>query len=202
MNENNLMISDEVIMNKIFLVRGQKVMIDSEIAELYGVETRRLNEQVKRNSERFPENFMFQLTKDEFDNLKSQNATSSWGGRRKLPFVFTEHGILMLANVLKSDRAIKMSIRIIEVFVKIREMFLTHKDILIRLEKIEESIAEHDNNILVIFEYLKQLEKEKQNQIDQENRKRIRYFYFGVVWNEIAKKKAPPKFIATVGGNI
>lgn len=169
------MIPDEVIMNKIFLVRGQKVMIDSEIAELYGVETRRLNEQVKRNSERFPKNFMFQLTKEEFDNLKSQNATSSWGGRRKLPYVFTEHGILMLANVLKSDRAIKMSIRIIEVFVKIREMFLTHKDILIRLEKIEESIAEHDNNILVIFEYLKQLEKEKQVQLDQENRKRIGY---------------------------
>lgn len=175
MDNKKLMIPDEVIANKIFLIRGQKVMIDSEIAELYGVETRRLNEQVKRNSERFPENFMFQLTRDEFDNLKSQNATSSWGGRRKLPFVFSEHGILMLANVLKSDRAIKMSIRIIEVFVKIREIFLTHKDILLRLEKIEASIAKHDNTILVIFEYLKQLEKEKQAQINQENRKRIGY---------------------------
>jgi len=173
--DKSIMIPDEVIMNKIFLVRGQKVMIDSEIAELYGVETRRLNEQVKRNSERFPENFMYQLTKDEYDNLLSQNATSSWGGRRKLPFVFTEHGILMLANVLKSDRAIKMSIRIIEVFIKIREMFLTHKDILIKLEKIQDSLAEHDNNILVIFEYLKQIEKEKQEQFDQENRKRIGY---------------------------
>lgn len=173
--DKSIMIPDEVIMNKILLVRDQKVMIDSDIGELYGIETRRLNEQVKRNSERFPENFMFQLTKEEFDNLKSQNATSSWGGRRKLPFVFTEHGILMLANVLKSDRAIKMSIRIIEVFVKIREMFLTHKDILIKLEKIEESLTEHDNNILVIFEYLKQIEKDKQEQFDQENRKRIGY---------------------------
>ncbi len=173
--DKSIMIPDEVIMNKILLVRDQKVMIDSDIGELYGIETRRLNEQVKRNSERFPENFMFQLTKEEFDNLKSQNATSSWGGRRKFPFVFTEHGILMLANVLKSDRAIKMSIRIIEVFVKIREMFLTHKDILIKLEKIEESLTEHDNNILVIFEYLKQIEKDKQEQFDQENRKRIGY---------------------------
>ena len=179
MNEkNSIMIPDEVLINKIHLIRGQKVMIDNDIAELYGVETRRLNEQVKRNSERFPTNFMFQLMKEEFDNLKSQKAISSWGGRRKQPYVFTEHGILMLANVLKSDRAIKMSIRIIEVFVKVREMLLTHKDVLLRLEKIEESIAEHDNNILVIFEYLKQLEQAKQEELDHKNRIRIGYKNF------------------------
>ncbi len=172
-DKNKLMIPDEVLMNKIFLIRGLKVMIDSDIAELYEVETRRLNEQVKRNIERFPINFMFQLTKEEFDNLKSHFATSSWGGRRKLPYAFTEHGILMLANVLKSDRAIKMSIRIIEVFVKIREILLTHKDILLRLEKIEQTITEHDSNILIIFEYLKQLEQAKQEQLDYKNRKRL-----------------------------
>jgi phage regulator Rha-like protein len=119
------MIPDEVILNKIYIIRGQKVMLDNEIAKMYGVETRRLNEQVKRNIERFPANFMFQLSSEEFEHLKSQNATSSWGGRRKLPFAFTEHGILMLANVLKSERAIKVSIRIIEVFVKIRDTLLT-----------------------------------------------------------------------------
>ena len=172
-DKNKLMIPDEVLMNKIFLIRGMKVMIDSDIAELYEVETRRLNEQVKRNIERFPINFMFQLTKEEFDNLKSHFATSSWGGRRKLPYAFTEHGILMLANVLKSDRAIKMSIRIIEVFVKIREILLTHKDILLRLEKIEQTITEHDSNILIIFEYLKQLEQAKQEQLNYKNRKRL-----------------------------
>jgi len=173
--DNKLLIPDEVIMNKILLIREQKVMIDSEIAELYGVATRRLNEQVKRNKERFPENFMFQLTKDEFDNLKSQNAISSWGGKRKLPFVFTEHGILMLSNVIKSDRAIKMSIRVIEVFVKIREMFLTHKDILLRIEKIEGSLVKHENIIMEVFKYLKQLEQGKQIQIRQDKRNRIGY---------------------------
>ncbi len=171
--ENNLMIPNEVLMNKIFLIRGQKVMIDSDMAELYEVETRRVNEQVKRNIERFPINFMFQLTKEEFDNLKSHFATSSWGGRRKLPYAFTEHGILMLANVLKSDRAIKMSIRIIEVFIKIREMLLTNKDILLRLEKIEQTITKHDSNILIIFEYLKQLEQAKQELLNHKKRKRI-----------------------------
>ena len=176
--KNNLMIPDEVLMNKIFLIRGQKVMIDSDIAELYKVETRRLNEQVKRNIDRFPINFIFQLTKEEFENLKSHFATSSWGGRRKLPYAFTEHGILMLANVLKSDRAIKMSIRIIEVFVKIREVLLTHKDVLLRLEKIEKSITEHDNNILIIFEYLKQLEQVKKEQLNHKNRKRIGFKNF------------------------
>jgi hypothetical protein len=95
-----LAIPDEVIMNKIYFIRGQKVMIDSDLSELYGVETRRLNEQVKRNISRFPEDFMFQLSEDEFDNLISQFATSSWGGRRRLPYVFTEHGVLMLSSVL------------------------------------------------------------------------------------------------------
>jgi hypothetical protein len=97
--ESSLLIPDEVIISRIYLVRGQKVMLDSDLATLYGVATKRLNEQVKRNLDRFPEDFMFQLSSDEFDNLKSQNATSSWGGKRKLPYAFTEYGVLMLSGV-------------------------------------------------------------------------------------------------------
>jgi ORF6N domain len=101
-------LSDEVVISKIYLNREHKVMLDDDLAELYQVETRRLNEQVKRNVDRFPEDFMFQLNEKEWENLKSQNATSSWGGRRKLPYAFTEHGVLMLSSVLNSDRAIQV----------------------------------------------------------------------------------------------
>jgi len=174
-HDNKFMIPGEVLARKIVLIRGQKVMIDNELAELYGVETKRLNEQVRRNKERFPLSFMFQLTKKEFENLRSQNATSSWGGRRTLPFVFTEHGILMLANVLKSNTAIRMSIRIIEVFVKIREMFLTHKEIIERLSTIEGSLTKHQELIIEIYRYMQQLEEEKKMQADQIQRKRIGY---------------------------
>jgi hypothetical protein len=170
----------DIIFNKdnialiIYLIRGQKVMLDRDLADLYGVKATRLREQVKRNLDRFPENFMFQLTENEADFMVSQNAIPSkkhLGGY--LPYVFTEHGVLMLANVLRSSRAIKMSIRIIEVFVKIREMSLSHENVLLKLEKIEKSITEHDNSILIIFEYLKELEKARQTHLEQENRKRI-----------------------------
>jgi phage regulator Rha-like protein len=175
MQEHTIAIPDEVIADKIYQIRGQKVMIDSDIALLYGVETKRLNEQVKRNRLRFPENFMFQLSGGEFDDLKSQNATSRWGGRRTRPYAFTEHGILMLANVIKSERAIQVSIRLIEVFIKIREFFLSQRDIEIRLEKAEGSIIKHEGVILEILKYIKQLEKEKQLQVEQSKRKRIGY---------------------------
>ena len=113
---NALAIPDEVIMSKIYFVREQKVMIDSDLSELYGVETRRLNEQVKRNISRFPGDFMFQLSGGEFKNLKSQIATSRWGGRRKPPYVFTEHGVLMLSSVLNSERATLFISKQIHVF--------------------------------------------------------------------------------------
>ncbi len=103
-------------------MRGQKVMIDEDLAELYEVETKRLNEQVKRNKDRFPEDFMFQLSKNEFEILKSQNATSSWGGRRLPPYVFTEHGVLMLSSVLRSGRAVEVNIQIMRIFTKMREL--------------------------------------------------------------------------------
>ncbi|QOI98912.1 MAG: ORF6N domain-containing protein [Flammeovirgaceae bacterium] len=145
-------------MNKIYLIRNHKVMLDRDLAELYGVKAIRLREQVKRNQERFPGNFMFQLTEQEAESMVSQNAIPSkqhLGGY--LPYAFTEHGVLMLANVLKSEQAIKMSIRIIEIFVKLRETLLTHKDILLKLEQLERKTLRQDGDIKLIFKYLKEL---------------------------------------------
>ena len=119
------------------VIRGQQVMLDRDLAELYGVETRRLNEQVKRNIERFPEDFMFQLTPNEFDNLKSQIAISSWGGVRKLPYAFTEQGVAMLSGVLKSSTAVEVNIRIMRAFVSMRHFMANNAAIFQRLETIE-----------------------------------------------------------------
>ena len=153
-----LMIPGELVMNKIYFIRGQKVMLDRDLAELYDIKPIRLREQVKRNISRFPENFMFQLSDKEVNAMVSQNAIPSLkhlGGY--LPYAFTEHGILMLANVLRSERAIQVSIQIIEIFVKIRQMLLTNKDILLQLERMEKKLTGHDEDIALIFKYLKQL---------------------------------------------
>jgi len=133
-------------------------MLDRDLAKLYGVKAIRLREQVKRNQARFPETFMFQLTEKEVEIMVSQNAIPSkqhLGGY--LPYAFTEHGVLMLANVLKSDRAITMSIRIIEIFVKLREVLLAHKDILLKLEGLETRAVRQDGDIKLIFKYLREL---------------------------------------------
>jgi hypothetical protein len=155
-------IPDEAVMSKIYLIREQKVMLDRDLAELYGVKAIRLREQVKRNQERFPENFMFQLTEQEAEDMVSQNAIPSkqaLGG--SLPYAFTEHGVLMLSNVLKSERAIKMSIRIIEIFVKLREMLLLHKDVSLLVEQVERKLLKQDEKIELLFTYLsKFIEKE------------------------------------------
>lgn len=119
------------------VIRGQQVMLDSDLSALYGVETRRLNEQVKRNIERFPDDFMFQLRKEELDNLMSQNATSSWGGTRKLPYAFTEQGIAMLSTVLKSQTAVEVNIRIMRAFITMRRFIATNAQLFQRLETIE-----------------------------------------------------------------
>ncbi|MBK7123628.1 MAG: ORF6N domain-containing protein [Chitinophagaceae bacterium] len=132
-------------------------MLDSDLSALYQVETRRLNEQVTRNKERFPEDFMFQLTGDEYEKLISQFATSSWGGRRKLPYAFTEQGVAMLSSVLNSPTAINVNIQIIRVFTKMRALLMTHKDILLQLEKMEKKMGSHDEQIALIFGYLKKL---------------------------------------------
>lgn len=172
--EEQLLLPDEVIIGKIYLIRNKKVMLDKDLAGLYDVKAIRLREQVKRNTDRFPENFMFQLSEKEIDMLVSQSAIPSkkhLGG--SLPYAFTEHGILMLANVIKNERAIKVSIRIIEVFVRMKEMFQTHNDILIKLEEIERKYIDHDQKIMLIFEYLKQFEHAKQQETVQKNRPRI-----------------------------
>jgi len=162
MSEKEISIPEEIIANKIFLVRDKKVMLDSSLAELYQVETKRLNEQVKRNSDRFPDDFMFQLTKEEWTDLKSQNATSSWGGRRSEPFVFTEHGVLMLSSVLNSERAIAVNIKIMRVYTRIKEMLLTSNDLLLRMEKLEINTSKHDMQISQVFDLIKQLVKREE----------------------------------------
>lgn len=159
----NTVIPDEVVMSKIYMIRHQKVMLDEDLAELYGVETRRLNEQVRRNIDRFPEDFMFALSEQEFADLKSQNATSSWGGRRKLPNAFTEHGVLMLSSVLNSKQAIQVNIQIMRIYTRIREMLMAHKDVFIRVEQAEKQLLKHDQKIELLFTYLsKFIEKEEQ----------------------------------------
>ncbi len=154
---NKKEITVEVVATKILLVRGRKVMLDKDLALLYGVSTMRLNEQVKRNKERFPEDFMFQLTKEEASNLISHFAISSWGGNRKLPYVFTEQGVAMLSSVLKSERAIWVNIAIMRAFVKLRELLLTHKELAEKLEELERKYQLHETDIQVIFEAIKKL---------------------------------------------
>lgn len=155
-------IPDEMVARRIFAIRGEKVMLDSDLAALYGVETKALKQQVKRNIESFPEDFMFELTADEFENLRSQIVTSSHGGARYMPMAFTEHGVLMLSSILKSQRARAVNIQIMRLFVKMREHLLTHKDVLLQLEKLRSTSKEHAGKIAVIFKYLKQMEQRQE----------------------------------------
>jgi phage regulator Rha-like protein len=149
----------ERIEQRIFVIRRQKVMLDSHLALLYGVPTKRLNEQVRRNISRFPDDFMFQLTEDEYELLRSQNATSKSGsgGRRYLPFAFTEQGVAMLSTVLNSERAIQVNIVIMRAFVKLREILSTHRDLAQKLEELERKYETHDKQIKSIFEAIRQL---------------------------------------------
>ncbi|MEI7904674.1 MAG: ORF6N domain-containing protein [Candidatus Firestonebacteria bacterium] len=150
----------EYIESKIYLIRGRKVMLSRDLASLYGVETRYLNRQVLRNIERFPENdFMFQISKEEYEViLKCRIGASSWGGaRRALPYAFTEHGILMLSSVLNSDRAIRINIEIMKVFVSVREYLSTHKEIAEKLSKIESKLNVHDEVIKDIIDQIRRM---------------------------------------------
>ncbi len=144
----------EVIERKILFIRGQKVMLDKDLALLYDVETKMLNRAVKRNIERFPDDFMFQLTKEEFDNLKFHFGTSSWGGQRYLPYAFSENGVAMLSSVLNSKRAIQVNIQIMRTFTKIREMLATHKELRLKIEEMEKK---YDAQFKVVFDAIKQL---------------------------------------------
>lgn len=154
-----IVLAEEAIISKIYLIRGQKVMIDRDLAELYGVETKRLKEAVRRNRRRFPMDFMFEMNKEEFEDWRTQNATSKEDkqGLRYAPFCFTEQGVTMLSCVLNSERAIEVNIRIMRIYAKMREMLSTHADILLKLEQLERKVDGHDENIQVIFSYLKQL---------------------------------------------
>ena len=148
------LILQERVEGKILLIRSTKVMLDRDLAELYEVETRVLNQAVQRNIERFPGDFMFQLTKEEFNILKSQIVTSSWGGIRKLPYVFTEQGVAMLSSVLNSQRAIQVNIQIMRAFTKLREMLLTHKDLKRKIEAMEKK---YDRQFKIVFDAIRQL---------------------------------------------
>jgi len=172
-DKNEMMIPEEMILRKIYLIRGVKVMLDMDLAELYGIETRRLNEQVNRNPDRFPDDFMFQLTQEEYSILKSHFAISSWGGRRKLPYAFTEHGVLMLASVLNSERAVKVNILIVRIFIRMREILLNNQEFAEKLRQIESKLIDQDDRIIAISEYLCQIEQSRQQQEGQANRKRI-----------------------------
>ncbi|MBA3065961.1 ORF6N domain-containing protein [bacterium] len=147
----------EIIANKIFLIRGQKVMLDRDLAKLYEVATGQLTRQVRRNIERFPIDFMFQLTKDELENWICQFGTSSWGGTRKLPFAFTEQGVAMLSSVLHSKKAIMVNISIMRIFSKLKQLALSHSELLRKVDSLERKYGEHDKRIAVIFQALKQL---------------------------------------------
>lgn len=159
-NKATIIIPDEVIISKIYFIRGQKVMIDKDLAELYNVLTGNLNKAVKRNAKRFPKDFMFQLNEKEFKSLMFQNGISNRGGTRKMPFVFTEQGVAMLSSVLNSDRAIEVNIRIIRIFTKIRQVLSVHKDILIKLEHLEKQVLQNNDDIQSIFIALRQLIEE------------------------------------------
>lgn len=158
-------IPDETIINKIFIIRNQKVMLDSDLAELYQVPTKRLKEQVKRNKERFPQQYMFELTQKELDLLRSQIASSKQGrgGARYLPMVFTEHGILQLSNVLKSKRAVAVSFNIIDVFVKLREVLTNNTELRLVIEEIKHKTANNTKNIELVFQYLDELIEKTEN---------------------------------------
>ena len=172
----NIIPSDRIL-SKIYFVRNLKVMLDKDLAELYGIETRVLKQAVRRNIKRFPDDFMFELNKEEFLNLRSQIVISSWGGTRYIPMVFTEQGVAMLSRVLNSDRAIQVNIQIMRTFTKLRKMLSTHEDL---KRKIEDMENKYDKKFQIVFEVIKKLISEEQ--------KPKRKIGFKVNHNNYAKK--------------
>jgi len=166
---------DDVVLTKIYLIRDLKVMIDKDLAELYGIETKRLKEAVRRNRKRFPEDFMFEMSKEELKNWRTQFATSNSErmGLRYPPFCFTEQGVTMLSCVLNSERAIHVNIQIVRVFSRMRELLITNKDILQKLMDLESQGIQHDKKIKLIFEYLQQLRNSESERKEFNKRPRI-----------------------------
>ncbi len=158
-----IIIPDDIISSKIYLIRNQKVMLDTDLAELYQVETKQLKRQVRRNTERFPDDFMFELSPQEFENLRSQSGTSNWGGTRYAPMAFTEQGVAMLSSVLNSPTAIKVNIQIIRVFTKIREVLADTLSLKLEIEQIKKKLSNQSKNIELVFNYLDELIDKKEN---------------------------------------
>lgn len=159
-SDETALLTLDLIESKIYVIRNQKVMLDSELASLYGVETRVLNQAIKRKSDRFPEDFMFRTTKEEFENLKSQFVTSSsgnYGGRRKLPYVFTEQGVAMLSSVLNSERAVEVNIAIMRTFVNMRKILLNNDEVNKKLTEIENKLGDHDEEFKKVFTVIRLL---------------------------------------------
>jgi predicted O-linked N-acetylglucosamine transferase (SPINDLY family) len=170
--ENSSMIPDESVINKIYHIREQTVMLDSDLAELYGVETKVFNQAIKRNIDRFPYDFMFQLNSQEWSNLKSQFVTSSWGGRRTMPFAFTEHGVLMLSSVLNSARAIQVNIQVMRIFTRFRKGLSDNGELKAEITEIRKKLDNNTQNIELVFQYLDELVEKKEK---TKSRKRIGY---------------------------
>lgn len=169
---SSVQITETFIESKIYLIRGHKVMLDIDLAEMYGVLTKALKQAVRRNIERFPEDFAFELDEKEFESLRSQIVTSNKigrGGTRYLPFAFTEHGVLMLSSVLRSEQAVQVNIQITRVYSKMKELLMMHKDILVKLEQLERKTDKHDEQIELIFDYIKKLIEEPKERTERIN---------------------------------
>lgn len=161
-NPGEFIIPEEVVISKIYNIRSQKVMLDKDLAELYNVETKQLKRAVRRNIDRFPQDFMFELSDQEFQSLRSHFGTSKRGGTRYSPMAFTEQGVAMLSSVLNSDRAIKVNIQIIRAFLKLRKMKLSHEELLHKMERFERLLDGYGNDIKLIFDYLNRFVKEQE----------------------------------------
>lgn len=162
--KNEMTIPEDIISSKIYWIREQKVMLDSDLAELYQVETKQLKRQVRRNMERFPEDFMFELAKEESEILRSQSGTSKWGGTRYAPMAFTEQGVAMLSSVLNSPTAIKVNIQIIRVFSKLRQTLADTLLLKLEIEQIKKKLSNHGKNIELVFNYLDELLEKKEEE--------------------------------------
>jgi hypothetical protein len=168
--DDQSLLSEETISNKIYFIRNQKVMLDRDLAILYQIETKVLKQAVKRNLSRFPEDFMFELNKMEYDSLRSQIVTLKKGRgehQKYLPFAFTEHGILMLSSILKSDKAIQTNIQIMRIFTKVRQMLLDTTEIKVDILQIQKKLENHDKNIELVFSYLDELTEKKENESER-----------------------------------
>lgn len=176
-NLGTLAISEDSVISMIYQIREMQVMLDFDLAKLYDVETKQLKRAIKRNIGRFPGDFMFELTKEELRNWRYQNGTSNFTnmGLRIPPYAFTEHGILMIASVLNSEKAIQINIQLVRIFNKIRKMVNFNREILEELENIKDKISDHDGKFRSIYDYLKGLEEARQNHLKQVSRKRIGY---------------------------